>query len=68
MSLKNKIETVLIPTENEIDLNEILDEVKEGLKIIPIEKVENAIPYVFPAVKRKKSSSKTIKKVTKKKK
>ncbi|MGB5848344.1 MAG: S16 family serine protease, partial [Ignavibacteriaceae bacterium] len=64
---RNKIETVLIPKENEIDLNEISDEVKEGLKIIPIEKVADAIPYVFPKVKRKKSSSKTIKKVTKKK-
>jgi ATP-dependent Lon protease len=63
---RNKIETVLIPNENEIDLNEILDEVKKGLKIIPIEKVEHAIPYVFPTVKPKKSSAKTFKKVTKK--
>ena len=64
---RNKIETVLIPKENEIDLNEISNEVKDGLKIIPIEKVENAIPYVFPAVKRKKPSAKTTKKVIKKK-
>ena len=64
---RNKIETVLIPKENEIDLNEISAEVKDDLKIIPIEKLENAIPYVFPKVKRKKSSAGTIKKITKKK-
>jgi len=64
---RNKIETVLIPKENEIDLNEISNEVKDGLKIIPIEKVEDAIPYVFPNVKRKKTSARTTKKVTKKK-
>ena len=64
---RNKIETVLIPKENEIDLNEISDKVKDGLKIIPIEKVEDAIPYVLPSIKRKKSSTATNKKVTKKK-
>ncbi|GBD88347.1 lon protease 1 [bacterium BMS3Abin03] len=55
---RNKIETVLIPKENEIDLTEISDKVKEGLKIIPIEKVEDAIPYVFPSIKKKASVKK----------
>jgi len=64
---RNKIETVLIPKENEIDLSEISNEVKDGLKIIPIEKVEDAIPYVFPSVRRKKSSAGRTKKVSKKK-
>jgi ATP-dependent Lon protease len=64
---RNKIETVLIPKENEIDLSEISNEVKDGLKIISIEKVADAIPYVFPTVKRKKSSTAKTKKVTKKK-
>jgi ATP-dependent Lon protease len=41
------IETVLIPKENEIDLKEINEKVKNGLKIVTIEKVEDAIPYVF---------------------
>jgi ATP-dependent Lon protease len=41
------ISTVLIPAENEVDLNEVQDKVKEGLKIIPIKKVEEAIPFVF---------------------
>ena len=48
-------------------MNEISDEVKDGLKIISIEKVADAIPYVFPTVKRKKSAARTIKKNTKKK-
>lgn len=42
------IETVLIPGENEIDLKEIQAKVTDNLKIIPIEKIEDAIPYVFP--------------------
>jgi ATP-dependent Lon protease len=49
---RNKISTVLIPKDNEIDLKEIQDSVKEGLKIIPIEKIEDAIPYVFNGIKK----------------
>jgi ATP-dependent Lon protease len=44
---RNQISTVLIPKENEIDLKEIQNSVKEGLKIIPIEKIEDAVPYIF---------------------
>src|ERR1035437_2027394 len=44
------IETVLIPRDNEIDLKEIASKVTDGLKIIPIDKIEDAIPYVFPTV------------------
>lgn len=42
------IETVLIPKENEIDLKEMQSKVTDNLRIIPIEKIEDAIPYVFP--------------------
>ncbi len=45
---RNGIKTVLIPKNNEIDLTEIPKKVLEGLKIISIEQVEDAIPYVFP--------------------
>ncbi|HSP88699.1 MAG TPA: S16 family serine protease, partial [Ignavibacteriaceae bacterium] len=45
---RNDIKTVLIPAGNEIDLREIPDKVKEGLKIITISHIEDAIPYVFP--------------------
>ena len=41
------IKTVLIPKENLKDLTEIQVSVKEGLKIIPIEKIDDALPIVF---------------------
>ncbi|MHB9012710.1 MAG: endopeptidase La [Ignavibacteriaceae bacterium] len=44
---RNGINTILIPKDNEIDLKEILEPVKEGLKIIPLEKIDEAIPYLF---------------------
>ncbi|MFZ1517507.1 MAG: endopeptidase La [Ignavibacteriaceae bacterium] len=52
---RNDIKTILIPKDNEIDLKELPDKVKEGLKIIPIAKLEEAIPYVFPDMKTKKT-------------
>ncbi len=42
-----KISTVLIPKDNEIDLKEIPEKVKEGLNIFPINKIDDAILYVF---------------------
>jgi ATP-dependent Lon protease len=61
------IETVLIPNENEIDLKEVNEKVKKGLKIISIEKLEDAIPYVFgkPRSKKTKSSKTRSKKKSK---
>ena len=44
---RNGMRTVLIPKENEKDLPEIPARVKEGLKIVPLEKIEDAIPWVF---------------------
>jgi len=44
---RSGIKTVLIPKENKKDLIEIQESIKEGLSIIPVEKVEEAIPYVF---------------------
>jgi ATP-dependent Lon protease len=41
------ISTVLIPEENERDLSEIPAKVKEGLKIVPVAKIEKALDYVF---------------------
>lgn len=48
---RNDIKTILIPADNEIDLEEIPQRVKEGLTIIPINQMEDAIPYVFPNMK-----------------
>ena len=44
---RSGIKTVLIPKENEKDLTEIQSRVKEGLRIIPIEKIDDAIQHVF---------------------
>jgi len=59
---RNDIKTVLIPKDNEIDLNEIQDKVKDGIRIIPIEKVEDAIPYIFTETKTPKKNTKSKKK------
>lgn len=59
------LKTVLIPKENEIDLKDISSKVTDGLTIVPIERVEDAIPYVFPSVKLKKKPAATkLKKTT----
>ncbi len=64
---RNDIKTILIPRDNEIDLKEIQESVKEGLKIIPIEKIEDAIPYVFGKLKAlPKTNGKKMKTVKKK--
>ncbi len=58
---RNGIKTVIIPKENEKDLVEIKEAVKEGLEIIPVEKINEALPIVF----RKK---RTVRKNTRSKK
>jgi len=65
---RNDIKTILIPKDNEIDLKEMPEKVKEGLKIIPIAKLEEAIPYVFPEMKKIKPAPKQKIIKTKKKK
>jgi ATP-dependent Lon protease len=59
---RSGIKTVLIPKDNEKDLIEIKAEVKQGLKIISIQTIKEALPYVFDT---KKDSKKIIKKKTK---
>ena len=44
---RSGLKTVLIPKENEKDLVEIPEKVKEGLKIVPISTILEAIPWVF---------------------
>ncbi len=44
---RSGIKTVLIPKDNLKDLVEIPDRVKEGLKIVPIEKIEEALRHIF---------------------
>ncbi len=63
---RNGIKKVIIPRGNEVDLKDILEKVKEGIKIVSVDKIEDAIPHVFPDLKLEKnknvSSSKTRKK------
>jgi ATP-dependent Lon protease len=44
---RNRMRTVLIPQENEKDLSEIPERVKEGLSIVPIQRIEDALFQVF---------------------
>jgi ATP-dependent Lon protease len=56
---RNGMNTVLIPKDNAKDLSEIKKEVTEGLKIIPVETIKEALPYVFDL---KKGAAKVKKK------
>lgn len=64
---RNEIKKVLIPKGNEIDLKEIPAKVKDGIKIILIDKLEDAIPQVFPGLKKSITKSDKTSKAKKKK-
>lgn len=49
------IVNVLIPKENEPDLKEINDKVKEGLTITPVTTIEAALEHVFVSLPKKKN-------------
>jgi ATP-dependent Lon protease len=51
---RNGMKTVLIPQENQKDLTEIPERVKEGLTILPIERIEDALSRVFSTPKPQK--------------
>ena len=44
---RNRIAKVLIPRDNLKDLSEIPEKVKEGLTIIAVSTVEEALPHIF---------------------
>jgi ATP-dependent Lon protease len=46
-ALRGGIKTVLIPHENEKDLAEIPDNVKEGLEIVPVQTVDEVLAYAL---------------------
>lgn len=50
-AVRSGIKTVLIPSDNEKDLIEVPAEILSKLKIIPVEKVDDAIPHVFKSKK-----------------
>ncbi len=49
-ALRGGITTVLIPEENEKDLRDIPDNVKEGLEIIPVSHVSDVLRHALIAV------------------
>ena len=51
---RSGIKTVLIPKENVKDLTEIPEKVKEGLRIIPVETIEEAMQHVFETGKKRR--------------
>ncbi|MFH1196422.1 MAG: endopeptidase La [bacterium] len=59
---RSGIKTVIIPAENEKDLVEIKDAVKEGLTIIPVKFIVDAMKYVFGNFKNGKVKPKGKKK------
>jgi len=44
---RNNIQKVLIPKDNERNLSEIQDKIKEGLEIVPVQSIEEAFEHVF---------------------
>ncbi len=57
-AVRSGIKTVLIPKDNEKDLAEIQKEILDKLTIVPVEKVDDGIKYVF---KEKKAEFKRMK-------
>jgi ATP-dependent Lon protease len=51
---RSGVSTVLIPKENMKDLEEIPAKVKEGIRLIPISRIEEALPHVFSGRARKR--------------
>lgn len=50
---RSGIKTVLIPKENQKDLKEIPAKIKDGLTIVPVEILDEALPYIFKKKFRK---------------
>jgi ATP-dependent Lon protease len=48
------IKTVLIPHDNEPDLREVPKKILDGLVLVPVRSIAEAIPYVFAADKKKR--------------
>ena len=58
------VKTVLVPKDNERDLEEISEEIKKELNIVPVKTFKEALPYIFREAKKTtvvKSKRKTAK-------
>lgn len=58
------ITTVLVPKENERDVDEISKEIKSGMEIIYVERMEEVIEHAFAKAQKKTGASKRKKGVT----
>ena len=56
------IKTVIIPRENERDIDEINDYIKNDLKIVSVKHITEALDYVFHETAVKKSGKPSAKK------
>ena len=67
-ALRAGIKTVIIPKENVKDLEEIPNNVKDGLEIIPVEEALTVLTHALalPEKTKKTPAKKTAKKVTSK--
>jgi ATP-dependent Lon protease len=61
---RNNIKRVIIPKDNEVDIKEIPQKVKDGLEIITVENFFDAIKYVFPGMKLDMSAKPAAKEMT----
>jgi len=52
---RSGVRKVLIPCDNEKELTEVQPKVKEGLVIVPIARIEEALAHVFTSVRRRRS-------------
>ncbi len=52
------INNVIIPMDNERDIDEMKEEIKSGLNIIPVRSITEAMPYAFLSEKKKASATK----------
>ncbi len=56
-ALRGSIHTVLIPKDNEKDLAEVPDEVKDGLRIVPVNEVDEILSHVLPGLSTREWSA-----------
>jgi len=54
---RSKVKTVLIPKQNEIDLDELPDEVKKELKIIFVETIDDVLELALETPKKQKNKN-----------
>jgi len=63
-ALRGGVKKVLIPADNEKDLAEIPDNVKQGLEIIPVERIEDVLEHALEE-KPKALPEKTLEELSK---